>query len=92
MFYLIIIIKYGKNYSNQIPCIITKESKNEYCSYIENSDSEGLAQFFKNNSIKELKIILSIYKQLVLDGSIVDNYGIDNKIEEYQKKYEKSVF
>lgn len=69
--------------NGQIPCIITKEVKEEYCSYIENNDAEGLAKFFKKISNNELITILNLYNNLNSKGLIKEN----NMTKSQQKKY-----
>ena len=72
---------------NQIPCVITKETKSEYCQYIEHNDPKGLANFLKMLSEKELETMLHMYKDLNQQGLIESN----NMTEEQQKEYEKCI-
>lgn len=71
--------------TSQLPCIITKEVKSEYCSYIENSDYEGLANFFKRISDKELITMLNIYKNLNDKGLIKENNMNERQKREYNR-------
>lgn len=59
--------------NGQIPCVITKEVKAEYCSYIENNDVEGLANLFRRLSENELTTMLNIYNFLNDRKLIPDN-------------------
>lgn len=71
--------------NKQVPCVITKETKSEYCSYIENNDAEGLATFFKKISDKELNTILNLYKILDSKGLIKENKMTKKQEKEYNK-------
>ena len=71
--------------NGQVPCVITKETKAEYCSYIENNDAEGLANFFRKISDKELNTILNLYKILDSKGLIKDNKMTKKQEKEYNK-------
>lgn len=70
--------------NNQIPCVITKETKSEYCQYIENNDPEGLANFLRRLSEKELEIMLNIYNDLNQKGLIESNNMTEAQQIEYQ--------
>ena len=59
--------------NKQVPCVITKEVKEEYCQYIENNDAEGLANFFRKISDKELNTIINLYRSLDSKGLIKEN-------------------
>ncbi len=69
--------------NNQVPCVITKEVKQEYCNYIENNDAAGLAKFFKTIATKELNIMTNIYRNLNEKGLIEDSL----MTEEQERKY-----
>ncbi len=71
--------------SKEVPCVITKEVKTEYCSYIENNDAEGLAKFFKQIADKELNTILNLYRNLDSKGLIKENRLSVEQEEEYNR-------
>ncbi len=73
--------------NNQIPCVITKETKSEYCKYIGDNDPEGLANFLRRLSETELEVMLKIYDNLNQKGLIESN----NMTGEQQKRYEKYI-
>ena len=51
--------------NNKAPCIITEETKRQYCDYIENNDVEGMAKFLKKLSNYEYNnIMLPIYEKI----------------------------
>ncbi len=50
--------------NNHAPCIVTKKTKEKYCSYIENNDIVGMAIFLKELSLQEKSNIESIYSNL----------------------------
>lgn len=72
-------------FQNRVPCVITKELKSEYCSYIENNDVIGLAKMLQKQSKKELQIMLCIYDDLNSKGLIKENLMSDIQQEEYEK-------
>lgn len=71
--------------SDLAPCIITKNSKSEYCSLIENSDIKGLALFFEKLSNKEFDNMICMYKDLDEKGQIISNKMTKEQEEEYYK-------
>lgn len=73
--------------NGQVPCVVTKEVKNEYCSYIENNDAEGMANFFKRISDKELNTMLNLYRSLDSKGLIKEN----NMTKKQQKQYNELI-
>ncbi len=68
-----ILLAYNLCKNNTAPCVITKETKEKYCEYIENNDIKGLANLFEELSKKELSIMVSLYKELDKDGLIEEN-------------------
>ena len=69
--------------NNDIPCVITKEVKKEYYSYIENYDHDGLAIFLKKLADKELDTMTSIYNVLNDKGMIWSNNMTDEQLKRY---------
>lgn len=69
--------------NNDIPCVITKEVKKEYYSYIENYDPDGLAIFLKKLADKELDTMTSIYNVLNDKGMIWSNNMTDEQLKRY---------
>ena len=68
-----ILLAYNLCKNNTAPCVITKETKEKYCEYIENGDVKGLASFFEELSKKELGVMVSLYKELDSEGLIEEN-------------------
>lgn len=51
--------------NNHAPCIITKETKSLYCSYIEHNDINNMAKLLKSLSLQEKENMESIYNNFV---------------------------
>ena len=66
-----------------IPCVITKQVKDEYCQYIENNDTVGLAEFLRKLSNNEMNTMINIYKSLDEKKLIYDNNMNDKQEYEY---------
>jgi len=71
--------------NGQVPCVITKDVKDEYCSYIENNDAEGLAKFFKKISKKEMNTMINMYRSLNEKGLIKENLFTERQEKEYAR-------
>lgn len=84
-----IFLTYNLCRNNIAPCIITKETKKEYCDYIENGDIEGLAGLFKKLSDLEFSNMLALYSDLDKKGLIETNKMTDAQEFEYNKISEK---
>ena len=80
-----ILLAYNMAKSNLAPCIITKETKKEYCDYIEHNDIKGLARLFEKLSKNELKTMISLYNDLDKQGLIETNKMTEEQEEEYKK-------
>lgn len=72
-------------FQNRVPCVITKEVKDEYCTYIRNKDEIGLARFLQNLAKKELHTILCLYNDLNDKGLIKENLMTPEQEEKYNK-------
>lgn len=77
--------------SGEVPCVITKEVKDEYCSYIENNDAEGLANFFRKISKKEFNTIMNLYKRLDSMGLIKENNMTKKQLKTYNSLVQNSM-
>lgn len=84
-----ILLTYNLAKNNLAPCIITKNMKDEYCKYIENSNFKALTNMFKNLSYKELDNMIVLYKELDSKGCIKSNHMSKNQEEVYKKLIKK---
>lgn len=73
--------------NNEIPCVITKETKKEYCNYIEQNNPEQLADFLRNLSEKELQTMATLYDELNKKELILSN----NMTKEQKLRYENNI-
>lgn len=72
-------------YQGIAPVIITKDIKDEYCNYIENSDIDGLANMFRERSEKEKRFMVELYKKLNDMGLIEGSKMTESQAEKYRK-------
>ena len=75
---------------NQIPCIITKDYKREYCDYIENNDIVGLAKLFEKLASRELGVMIGLYNELNRKGLISENLMSEEQERTYSLLCNKS--
>ena len=80
-----ILLTYNLSMHNLAPCIITLDNKKEYCTYIENNDSKGLAKLFEELSLQELDTMVAIYSDLDKRGLIESNKMTNEQKERYKK-------
>ena len=72
-------------HQNKVPCVITKETKKEYCHLIENGDEIGLAKLFQKLSQKEFKTMLCMYNELNKKGLLKENTMTPDQQERYNR-------
>lgn len=72
-------------FQNRVPCVITKEVKEEYCSYIRVKDEIGLAKFLQRLATKELQTILCMYNDLNDKGLIKENLMTPQQVIKYNE-------
>jgi len=70
-------------HQNKVPCVITKEVKQEYCNLIENGDEVGLAKLFQKLSEKEFYTMLCLYNELDKKGLLKENKMTPDQQERY---------
>ena len=84
-----ILLTYNLAKNNLAPCIITKNTKDEYCNYIETSNYKSLALMFKELSNQELNNMIALYKELDDNGYIETNHMNSKQEKEYMKILKK---
>ena len=84
-----ILLAYNLCKNNVAPCVITKETKEKYCEFIENGDVKGLAGFLEELSKKELSIMVSLYKELDSQGLIEENIMSPTQETMYEEQKKK---
>lgn len=72
-------------YQGLAPVIITKDIKEEYCNYIENSDIDGLANMFKERSEREKRFMVELYRKLNDMGLIEGSKMTESQAEKYRE-------
>lgn len=70
-------------HQNKVPCVITKEVKQEYCNLIENGDEIGLAKLFQRLSEKEFHTMICMYNELNKKGLLKENVMTPDQQERY---------
>lgn len=79
-----ILTNYNLCKQNKAPIIISGKETDKYFSYIDDYDIDGFAEFLKLKSREELEVMMTLYKSICGDDSLIEENSV---AQVYQKTF-----